>query len=160
MLKQITWTSYIEIVLLLLIVYYSYIVFKYYREDLRRILRIGQLETGNQETPQVLRYEGRDPRDENFIISTSDQNPDNRPDGSPEEADELIRQLKQVILSASGKPFSPAVMIPQVKQLFRKSAALRQSPHRPAINELVVSECERLGTALLTEDEVDQWWNE
>lgn len=161
MFKQISWTTYFEVIIFLLIIYYVYILLKFYREDLRRLFRIGKTsENTAQEIPQALRYEAPGPADQNFIISTGDLNVDNQPDGSLEDADQLIGQLKQVIQSASGKPFSPAVLIPQVKKLFAKSPSLRRSPHRPAINELVVSECERLGTALLTEDEVDQWWNE
>jgi hypothetical protein len=160
MLKQISWTTYFEVVIFILVVYYVYILLKYYKDDLWRVLRIGRTESGNQEIPQALHYEAPEPANQSFMISTSDRNPDNQPDGSLEDADQLISQLKQLIQSASGKPFSPAVLIPQVKKLFAKNTPLRQSPHRPAITELVVSECERLGTALLTEDEVDQWWNE
>jgi hypothetical protein len=158
--NPISWSAYSEIILFLLIVYYAYILFKYYRDDLYRIMRPGQKEAGDQEIPAALRYETPEPSGQNFITAASGGNPDNQPDGSLAEADQLISQLKQVIEAAAEKPFSPAVLIPQVKKLFAKSPSLGQSPHRPAINELVVSECERLGTALLTEDEVDQWWNE
>jgi len=48
-------------------------------------------------------------------------------------------------------------LIPQLKQIlweYESIAALDRS----AINHLVVNECEKTGTALLTEEEVDQWW--
>jgi hypothetical protein len=161
MLKQISWTTYIEIVVFLLVIYYAFIMLKYYSKELRGLFRLVKEEDSHDHAvPEVLRYEAPSTTGNNFIISTSDPNPENQPDGTLAEADELISQLKQTIQSASGKPFAPAVLIPQIKKLFRSNPSLGRSPHRPAINELVVMECERLGTALLTEDEVDQWWNE
>jgi len=160
MLHQISWTSYIEVLIGLLAIYYAYVALKYYADDIRGILnRVGQKPTGSQNLPDVLQYEEPEPAT-SIVNSATHSNPDNQPDDSIEEADQLVGQIKQCIQTASGKPFAPAMLIPQIKKLFRDNPYLQDSPHRPAINELVVSECERLGTAQLNEDEVDKWWED
>ena len=158
MLHQISWTSYIEAIIGLLAIYYAYVALKYYADDIRGILNpVGQKPTGTQNLPDALQYEEPEPG-AGKVNSVTHSNPDNQPDDSIKEADQLIGQIKQCIQTASEKPFAPAVLIPQIKKLFRDNPSLQDSPHRPAINELVVSECERSGTALLNEDEVDRWW--
>jgi hypothetical protein len=87
-------------------------------------------------------------------------NYDNLPDDTIRQAEELIDQLLACIKGAQGKPFASAVLLPQLQKLYREYPALKHSAHRPAINELLVAECERTETALLSEAEVDQWWGD
>lgn len=159
MLNHISWAAYLEIILLLLAIYYVIVGLRFYKDDIRRIFQHAKTVTGVSAIPDALRYEG--PEEVSYpLLHPGSSDPDNRPDHSPAETDGLIRDIKACIGTASGKPFAPAVLIPQIKKLFRANPGLRNSPYRPAINELVVTECEREGTALLTEDEVDQWWSD
>lgn len=160
MLSHLSWTSYLEIVVSLLIVYYAYILLRYYREELINILPNGRRQHYNS-NPLAALSENEPLLSEvaeNPLRSSS--NPDNQPDDSLAESDDLIRQLKQCIQVASEKPFSPAPLVTQLKKIVQTGTSLQHSPHRPAINELIVAECERTGTALLTEEEVDQWWRD
>jgi hypothetical protein len=50
------------------------------------------------------------------------------------------------------------MLVSQLKQILKQHTALTVA-ERPVINHLVVNECEKNGTALLTEEEVDQWWS-
>lgn len=160
LLTHLCWTSYFELVLLLLTIYYGYILFRYYGDDLRRLIQpTPKGDQTSQHLSEALRYQQPEEISHTATDIYTHSNPDNFPDDSMEEADHLISQLKQIITSASGKPFAPAVLIPQLKKSLRENNALQDSPHRPAINELIIAECERTGTALLTEDEVDQWWD-
>ena len=74
------------------------------------------------------------------------------------DTDILGGQLRACIARAADQPFAPASLIAQLKQILKQHTALAPD-ERPAINHLVVSECEKTGTALLTEEEVDQWWS-
>jgi len=160
MLNQVSWTTYFEILIFLAAIYYLFVLFRYYSDEVHQLLQPGQTATSAHQTPDALRYE--QPENIDYpIAKTETQYPQDKQNlESHDETDELISQLKQCIHTASGKPFAPAVLIPQVKKLFRDHPQLQHSPYRDAINELVVQECEKTGTALLTEDEVDQWWSD
>ena len=85
--------------------------------------------------------------------------PDNLPDDSITQADTLMKLVKNCIAAASDEPYARIVITRHIKKIFKEHTSLKNSPHRPAINELVVAECKKTGTVLLTEDEVDQWWS-
>ncbi|MBW4888950.1 hypothetical protein KXQ82_04460 [Mucilaginibacter sp. HMF5004] len=160
MLNQLSWTTFFEIVIFLAAAYYIFVLFRYYAGDIRQMVQPLPSEKMDQKIPDTLRFE--QPEEKHHASSTAVHfaGRENFPDETLEETSELRGKLKQCIQNASGKPFAPAVLIPQIKKLFREFPDQQFSPQRPAINELVVQECERTGTALLTEDEVDAWWNE
>jgi hypothetical protein len=160
MLNQVSWTTFFEIVIFLAAVYYLFVLFRYYAGDLRQMVLPRTDATIDHQIPDVLRFEQPEELHQAHTEPLARARQESLPDESLEETAEIRGQLKQCIQSASGKPFAPAVLIPQIKKLFRDFPELRYSPHRPAINELVVQECERTGTALLTEDEVDAWWSD
>jgi hypothetical protein len=162
MLKQISWTTYFEIILFLAAIWYVFVLFRYYRGEARKLNRAKQPEIDSPAIPEVLRYEPV-PATEEIQYPSHDEPEDLPPQALNEdfvEVQKSIGQVKACIRNASGKPFSPAILTPQIKKLFREHPELLNSPQRPAINELVVQECESTGTALLTEDEVDQWWSD
>jgi hypothetical protein len=160
MLNHLSWTSYLESAILLLVIYYAIIGARFYAYDLSRLFRPGLVKNQPaQSLPAALVYEGPKNEEMDFKLP-GHPDPDNLPDDSITEADNIIRSLKECVSAASIKPYAPAALIPQIQKIFKEHAALKKSRHRPAINELVVAECERTGTALLTDDEVDQWWGD
>jgi hypothetical protein len=162
MLKQLSWTSYFEIILFLAAIWYVFVLFRYYRGEVRGLYQAKQAETDSPTIPEVLRYEPSAATEE-IQFPANEENEEAPVQVQNEdfaEAEKFIRQVKACIKNASGKPFAPAILIPQIKKLFRENPELLNSPQRPAINELIVQECESTGTALLTEDEVDQWWTD
>lgn len=160
MLNQVSWTTFFEIIIFLAAVYYLFVLFRYYAGDIRQMLQPRSDETTDHQIPDALRFEQPEEVHHAHVEPVLRAGPESLPDDTLEETSEIRGQLKQCIQRASGKSFAPAVLIPQIKKLFRDFPDLQFSPHRPAINELVVQECERTGTALLTEDEVDAWWSD
>ncbi|MDN3584391.1 hypothetical protein [Mucilaginibacter flavus] len=73
------------------------------------------------------------------------------------DTDILALKLKACIIKAADKPFAPAILIPQLQKILQENQPIAAS-ERPAINHVIVNECEKTGTALLTEEEVNQWW--
>lgn len=161
LLQHISWITYLTSVLLLLIPYYLFISVRFYGPELHCLFRhLSGQQTTTYGLPDAMRYEGPEEVSYPSTGVTTEAGPDNRPDDTIDNTDELIGQLKACIQTSGDKPFAPAVLVPQLKKLLRADPGLQHSPYRPAINELIVAECERTGTALLTEDEVDQWWSE
>ncbi len=158
MLNQLSWTTYLQVIIALATAYYLFILLRYYPDELKAFLKTKKV-NGGQALPAVLQYDPGEAIIASHHSQQLEESEDNRPDSSLAEADSLIAEIKSCIQAASGKPFAPAILIPQITKIFRAAPGMAGSPYRPAINEIVVSECERLGTALLTEDEVDQWWD-
>lgn len=158
-LNHLSWTSYLEIVILLLVIYYVFAGIRFYTAYIQRLLGCAVKSDAYQGLPDQLVYQ------ETASSANSTNVPenyidDNYPDDDIREADSLTASVKSCIAAASGDAYAPDKLTSQIKNIFKKHTSLKASPHRPAINELVVAECERTGTALLTEDEVDQWWSD
>lgn len=158
MLNHLSWTTYIEIVIFFTAIYYLFVLFRYYRENTHRLLQPQKAATDTRKVPEVLQYQQPEAEATQHHPISIHSHPDNQPDSSLANADELIRKIKKCIESASDKTFAPAILIPQIKRILHAYPDLQDSPHRSAINELIVQECESTGTTQLTEEGVDQWW--
>ncbi|SDF45220.1 hypothetical protein SAMN05216464_11860 [Mucilaginibacter pineti] len=160
MLSHLSWAGYIEAVIVALIIYYAFVAARFYGSDIKELFaRKGDQNPTIHTLPEQLVYQAESQAvlkpeiPDNFIV-------DEYIDSDLEDADELIGKLKRSIHGASEKAYAPGNLVNQLKNIFKAYASLKKSPHRPAINELVVSECERTGTAELSEDEVDEWWSD
>jgi hypothetical protein len=153
MLNHLSWTSYFEGIISLLVIYYVGIAIRYYRQDIKGLLG-AETKTTPGLPDQLLYQQASVPA--NKASGHRHLTDDNDPAHDISEADELIAQIKRHIAAAP----APAELIPQIKNIFQTYTAFKTSPHRAAINELVVSECEKTGAAGLSEDEVDQWWED
>jgi len=158
LLHQISWHQYLIAALLVAIIYYFIIILRYYRPELQNLQRriAGERQADQL---QALQYQPEEAGEE----ETADAGFLHEPAGQPNEqhtitdTDILAGRLKAVIAKAADNPFAPAVLIPQLKIILKDHQHIAASD-RALINSLVVTECEKTGTALLTEEEVDQWW--
>ena len=158
MLKQLSWASYWEAVIIILVIYYVFIGIRFYAMDVRQLWNRFLTQTGLFPKPaDPLLYDAGMADTDPATLSTAF--PDNQYPEDMHEADQLIASLKDCISAASGKAYYPDALKTQIKALFQTHHSVKSSPHRPAIVEMVVSECEVTGTAVLTEEEVDQWWS-
>lgn len=156
LLQHISWNTYLTGVILFTIAYYLFIGARYYSSDLRSLFnRLSGQQTAANELPPVLQYQ--EPAAEQ-PASAAPVYHEPQQQQAPSDTDHLATRLKACIAIASEKPFAPAVLIPQLKKILQEHPELAAT-ERPAINELIVNECEKTGTALLTEEEVDQWWS-
>ena len=159
MLHHITWHQYLTAILLLALVYYAVIILRYYGPEIQRIINRLQGNKDNAQGPNVLQYQA----EENSPVQNTERRATN--EEYPEqqkginEYDHFAGELKACIAKSADKPFAPAVLIPQLKKILQLPREGIASIDRDAINTLIVNECEKTGTALLTEDEVDQWWS-
>ena len=154
LLHQISWHQYLTVALSAAIIYYLFLILRFYRPELQNLQRhISGDKPGEQ--LQTLQYQ---PGEEAIKAApVHDQTEEPYHEEVITDTDILAGKLKACIIKAADKPFAPANLIPQLKEILREHQQIAASA-RPAINRLVVGECEETGTALLTEEEVDQWW--
>jgi len=163
MLNHLSWTSYFEAVIVLLAIYYPFVGIRYYTADIKKLLTTaGNSSTEANLPEQLLFKEAESPvkSPSGGLTEEVSYEAGHYPNQDIQDADELISSVKKRITAASGTAYAPVKLLTELKAVFQEHPSLKNSPHRPAINELVVTECERTGVAELTEDEVDQWWGD
>lgn len=158
MLHHITWHQYLNGIALLAIIYYAYIILRYYRPEIQN--GISRLQGGKDEGQRaaILQYqeEEQSPAEHASHQVAAEEYSEEQEISA---YDHFAGELKACIAKAADKPFAPAVLIPQLKKILQVPREGIASTDRDNINALIVNECEKTGTALLTEDEVDQWWS-
>jgi len=154
LLHQISWHQYLTVALLAAIIYYLFVILRFYRPELQNLQRhISGDQPGEQ--LQALQYRADEEATEAAPVHGQTEEPYH--EERITNTDILKGKLKACIIKAADKPFAPDLLIPRLKKILQEYQDIAAS-ERPAINYLVVNECERTGTALLTEEEVDQWW--
>ncbi|OOQ60008.1 hypothetical protein [Mucilaginibacter pedocola] len=158
--NHISWSAYLGTLALLLIAYYAFIGWKYYRAD---ILALAHKLTGHKDDsrslPAALRYSGEAPPENSESVSTSiPEETIPQPQSLSIEAQELSQILIACIKKAAGQPYAPDKLASQLKTILEGLDALPASEQQN-ITALIITECEKTGTALLSESEVGKWWS-
>ncbi|MDN5287466.1 MAG: hypothetical protein JWR38_3740 [Mucilaginibacter sp.] len=157
MFNHVSWISYLESIIILLLIYYVFIGIRFFSADIRQMLnRLTAPISVSQKTSDPLVYQ-QDSKAVEAVTTFAGPSDDHYPEDM-READNLMAAVKSCISTASDRDCPPETLKSQIQRLFQLHHVLKSSPHRSAINEWIVSECERTGTAGLTEEEVDQWW--
>jgi|GEM_PF-6872520 len=167
LLHPITWHQYLTAALIAAIVYYALVILRSYRPELQQ-LKDRFSGKAKEDGLQVLRDYNAEADGDTVIPAPVKNDLDARqqypelPDERgaqqlPTPLDIISLKLKAVIERAADQPFAPALLIPQLQQLLQEPQTF-SAAEKAAISHLIVAECENTGTALLTEEEVDQWW--
>lgn len=154
MFTGISWTDYMVAVAIGLTLYYCYVAFRYYSEELKDLLS------------------GKSKLNFRTLLSENipSEEPDSHPSGSSSfsqtgdddfvEVEELITKIKDAVADASKKKYVLVEFKHCLRLIFREYPNIKNSPIRSSINELLVSECEKYGTVTLSEEEADRLWLE
>jgi len=155
MFTNTSWTNYITATALLSAGWYLFVGFRYYYGDIKAII------SGKRKLQ--FRATRNDSLDEEITsVDNSDTSSEDSNDNNPvlEEIDELIGKVKNIFRNASGKPLPKDEFSEYLTLLFIDYPSLKNSPHRPSLNELIATECLKQGNFTLTETEIDYLWNE
>lgn len=155
MLTDFSWSNYIVVVTILLVIYYLLIGLRYYFHELRSIFLRGQVQLGvipNQELDIKRTHDAsiHEPPHEPF---TEDSN------GSSPQLENLINKLKGAIEAGIDMQLSKHDILENMQLVLRKHSPLKSPTFKAAINGLVISEFEKYGFTMLDEDEVAVLWD-
>jgi hypothetical protein len=161
LLNHLSWSVYLQITAILLVSYYIVIGLKFYRNELiaffNKCTGRNDLENG---LPDALIYEEPMAQPGHSGLNAEEGSYVAEADSSTEIIEEFIGRSRKLIEQAALKTYSPAALIYNLQQLFTEYPQLKSSAHRTAIGELIADACGQNGTAELSEDEVDAWWDE
>lgn len=159
MLTGISWNNYIVVVVALSIVWYLFVGLRYYFEDIKDLV------TGKRKL-QFRGFIGKPIRklDANFDYQKSDKIL-NAPvefetiDPAFNEVEDLVAKLKNAITNATQKKLIKSEFEDHLRFILKEHSLLANSPFRPSLNELIISEYEKQESVLLTHQEVDALWD-
>lgn len=160
MLNGITWTEYFVGMAVLMIAYYAYVLMRYYPQELKNLLSSGRNQQIGHLAPSemFIQDEGYldDPEDdtnEYDVVGHADQ------DDEFMDVEELINSITDVIEKASKTGMVVGEFKQFLRMVLREKPNVKDSPFRPSINDLIVSECEKYETYTLSVKEVDGLWD-
>ncbi|MGN6214480.1 hypothetical protein [Parafilimonas sp.] len=156
MLKNISWTDYLIVVAIALAIYYLFVGVRYFSTEIKELL------SGKRK----LRFRAAlsDPNGQYEPVEEQSQQHsgsfEKTTDDDFAEVEHLIERLKTVIADASRRELIPQEFKQYLGMVLKEYPAVKYSPLRSSINELITSECEKYGTVTLKDEEVDLLWKE
>lgn len=158
MFTNISWTTYITFVALLLAIWYLIIGLRFYLSDLQLLV------SGKRKpAPQIAGNEFRSSQDDEAISHETETTATL----SKEQTDELFEKvetlsvkLKDAVLDASAKGYNKEEFSFLLQLTLKEYSELKGSPFQVPINNLIASECEKQGFIHLSAVELEMLWVE
>ena len=158
LLDNISWSTYLEMAMLLTAAYYGFIGWKYYRRNFGDLIR--RMGREKSDGPVLPVHSSSDNQTgESGPLTQAAFASELTTEQSAAQSSGLIRALIRCIASAASGNYATAKLITQLKKILNDYPEIAASPAREQINTLIVRECEENGTAMLSESEVDEWWS-
>lgn len=158
MFTNISWTTYITFVALLLTVWYLIIGLRFYFSDLQ-ILLSGKRKTDAQIEGKELRFTQNDDQ-----LADNQKAPTNLSKEQTnhlfEEVETLSAKLKDAVSDASSKNYNKEEFSFLLQLTLKEYPELKGSPFQVPINNLIESECEKQGFIRLSAVELEMLWVE
>jgi hypothetical protein len=146
MFNNISWQDYLVGVSLTLTVYYVAIGLRFYSVELKTLL--------------TRKAKFRDPETqfiEDEIPLTRERQDAYTEDEEYAKLEKLLSSLKSVIEDAGRKKYVLAEFKQFIRKVFNQHPGVKVSNFRSAVNEFVVSECEKSDLSI-TEEQIDMLW--
>ncbi|MFV8342070.1 hypothetical protein [Flavobacterium sp. XS2P39] len=160
MFTNISWGNYTTVVVLVLLSWYLFIGLRFYFVELKDILTGKQKflfrsigNKGNPEIPSNLDYqESPDIISSQSYVEESDQ--------TFQEIEILLKKMRNVVADAAQGKLLKQEFMDEVGQVLKEYPSIKNSSFRSSISEVIVSECDKLESIHLTEEEAEALWDE
>ena len=150
---NVTWLSYIEMLASALVVYYLYVLLRWYRTGVAMLFR------GGRPAANIAGHGNMPPMMDHVQSAEGTHAQTEQEPKSISEAEMLTMALLAAIAESSSQPYDHQITAEKLKAIVCRYAELKNSPQRTAINSLIAAECKKTGIAPLSEQEVDTWWD-
>jgi len=158
MINNISWTSYWQAIAIILLFYYGFILFVYYRKDLLKILagNKNQLSAGVLQ-PTPLKDLSADRQHQNEFVKDRLAEADDSKELMPvvqSLIDETVAYMEQAGHAGAVKE----EIVFSLQQIIKKYPVVKFTAHQPAINDLILYECETKCSVKLDKDDINGVW--
>jgi len=148
----ISWQSYLVMVAAASAVYYFYITVRYFRGDI--ILWLTSKTSRRPAVKAMVNPGAPQPESVPFVNETPGTD-----ESEYDELEHLIGRVQKTISDAATRNAKPDEVKSYLALVFKEYPSLKNDGMRPAINELVASECARQNIPM-SEAEADQLWEQ
>lgn len=156
MFTNISWVTYITVVAVSLLFWYTFIGIKYYYSDVRSFFS-GKHKFLNSNLEDLIEIPGTSDTIEHL---TSKGVFEEKPFNDFEAVEELVERVKATISNALENKTAKEIYFNELKSILKNYPSLQQSQYRPSINEFIVSQGDHQGLFSITQEEVDVLWND
>lgn len=159
MITTISWSNYVIAIMLLLLVWYIFLGFRFYYQELTQFMsgkRRFNLSAVENKSVQQFQSGKDDTINSEYNLSLSSF----ESSSAAEDVEELTRILLNVIEESALGQLSKVEFKSYLRVLLNDYPFVKQSALRAKLNEFMVSECEKHPQLILSYDEVDGLWEE
>lgn len=149
-LSQVSWKYYNWTVAIIAALYYAYVIRRYYIAELQYLFSQVKYWLYNPalKGSQVRSLEEKEDSENEHVSPTNLEN-----------ASDLTRRIHEFFSGISSTSPTKEDMQKYLRLLLKEYEELRHEPVRQAINQFILSECEKHCTVLLSEKDVERLWN-
>ncbi len=149
MLANFTWTEFIVCIIFLIIIYYSYVLARYFSDELRAFFKI-----------KFRKNESLNPLPEEVSMTTSSEILD-EPKVPVDDfliIEHLVEDLKNKIEFLVSRSTEKDEFLTSLKLVVSKYPSLKYLSHQNSIDKLILSELEKWGYYSINENDLDKIW--
>ena len=155
MFTNISWGNYTVVVVLLGASWYLFVGLRYYFAEIKAIAK-GSRKLKFRKAPEfpsnLESPESPDTNSSQSYLTTADQ--------TYQEIDSLVERLKNVVVDASQRKLQQQEFVDYLGLVLSEYPTIKNSPFRSSVSELIVSECDKLESIHLTQEEAEGLWNQ
>ena len=153
-----SWTSYWQAIAIILLLYYGFVLFFYYRKDFLKLLagNKSQLSAGVLQ-PAHLKDLSAGRQNKNEVVKEILADTNNSKELMP-VLQSLIDEVVAYMEHAGHAGAVKEEVVFSIQQIIKKYPVLKFTAHQPAINDLILYECETKCSVKLDEDDINSVW--
>ena len=155
MLTNISWANYTLVVILLVASWYLFVGLRFYFAELKN-LATGKKMFQFQSFPQVqsnLDYQEA-PEGIPSALNAAET------DQTFQDVEQLVERLKNVVADAAQRKLPKKEFAYYIRLVLTEYPSVKNSPFRSSVSEFMVSECDKLESLHLTQQEAEALWDE
>jgi hypothetical protein len=157
MFNEISWATYAQTVTFSLFIYYFFVLYRYYRQDLLVKITGKQRYTSNSMAFNSTRQQPPFQQEFNFNETVFFPK-ENKNGGYSPLAQALTDELQAFISEAGSNSFERQQILPSLQLLIGKYPSVKSSPFKESIKKQIAQQCASTCSVHLSEEELDGLW--
>ncbi len=154
MINNISWTSYGYAILVMALVYYSFVILIYFNQEIKELI-----------SGKVILNRGSKQVSQTYIVSSADAQsktnsllPENRQKGESIASNAMQDEISAYFIQSSGKAGDKNKIISDLIQIRRKYPQAESNDRQDALKKLILWICENNCAVTLCEDDLERVW--
>jgi hypothetical protein len=158
MFNQISWGDYFLLLILALVLYYSFVLYKYYRQDILRFISNKRAVSVSPINSQTKYFISEVDRTSNKVEKNDEAANQRENTAIMPHIHDLVQQIKNFVRDVSERSFIKEEVIMGLQIILRDHKNLVDTHFQESINDLIDSECREYCSFQLSKEEINTVW--